>query len=103
MKIREEFIKQNGLKQGKLEMIQRNSSEPTEAMELLQGVEEISEDPLIVEAEKLFGKEFVEVQDRLRRKINYAWNGKYARYDETNAKNAKENGGGSRRISYTTF
>lgn len=27
-----------------------------------------------------------------------AWNGKYAKHDETNAKNAKENGGGSRGI-----
>ncbi len=26
-----------------------------------------------------------------------AWNGKYAKYDETNAKDAKENGRGSRR------
>ena len=42
---------------------EENSSEPTESMELLQTMEQISEDPLIVEAEKLFGKEFVEVQD----------------------------------------
>ena len=63
LKIREEFIQQNGLKQGSSNDSAENSSQPSEAMELLQGVEEISEDPLIVEAEKLFGKEFVEVHD----------------------------------------
>ena len=63
LKIREDFIKQNGLKKGNAGDIEDTSSEPTEAMELLQGMEEVSEDPLIVEAEKLFGKEFVEVQD----------------------------------------
>ena len=49
----------------KLRMIQHeNSSQPSEAMELLtRMMEEISEDPLVVEAEKLFGKEFVEVHD----------------------------------------
>ena len=62
LKIREEFIKQNGLKQGSAGATD-GTSKPTEAMELLQGMEEISEDPLIVEAEKLFGKEFVEVHD----------------------------------------
>ena len=63
LKIREEFIQQNGLKQGSSNDSAENSSQPSEAMELLQGVEEISEDPLVVEAEKLFGKEFVEVHD----------------------------------------
>jgi hypothetical protein len=29
---------------------------------------------------------------------NDAWNGKYAKYDEANAKNAKENGRGTGRI-----
>ena len=32
-------------------------------MQLLQTMEQVSEDPLVVEAEKLFGKEFVVVQD----------------------------------------
>jgi len=63
LKIREEFIKQNGLKQGGAGDTEDTSSKPTEAIEFLQGMEEISEDPLIVEAEKLFGKEFVEVHD----------------------------------------
>lgn len=63
LKIREEFIRQNGLKKDSTESEVESSSEPSEAMELLQGMEEISEDPLIVEAEKLFGKEFVEVHD----------------------------------------
>ncbi|MGB3102628.1 MAG: DNA polymerase III subunit gamma/tau, partial [Psychrobacillus psychrotolerans] len=62
LKIREDFIKQNGLKQSTPET-DGNSSEPTDSMELLQAMEQVSEDPLIVEAEKLFGKEFVEVQD----------------------------------------
>lgn len=63
LKIREEYIRQNGLKQGGAGATEENPSQPDEAMELLQGMEEISEDPLIVEAEKLFGKEFVEVHD----------------------------------------
>lgn len=63
LKIREEFIQQNGLKQASSEVTEGNSSEASEAIDLLQGMEEISEDPLIVEAEKLFGKEFVEVHD----------------------------------------
>lgn len=63
LKIREEYIQQNGLKQGGAGATEENPSQPDEAMELLQGMEEISEDPLIVEAEKLFGKEFVEVHD----------------------------------------
>ena len=63
LKIREDFIKQNGLKQSTPETDEENSSEPTDSMELLQTMEQVSEDPLIVEAEKLFGKEFVEVQD----------------------------------------
>ena len=62
LKIREDFIKQNGLKQSTPET-DGNSSEPNDSMELLQAMEQVSEDPLIVEAEKLFGKEFVEVQD----------------------------------------
>lgn len=62
LKIREDFIKQNGLKQSAPET-DGNSSEPNDSMELLQAMEQVSEDPLIVEAEKLFGKEFVEVQD----------------------------------------
>jgi DNA polymerase-3 subunit gamma/tau len=60
LKIREEFIKQNGLKQSHTE---NDESKPNMAMELLHDMEEISEDPLIVEAEKLFGKEFVEVHE----------------------------------------
>lgn len=60
LKIREEFIKQNGLKQSHTE---NDESKPSMAIELLNDMEEISEDPLIVEAEKLFGKEFVEVHD----------------------------------------
>ncbi|WP_342577781.1 DNA polymerase III subunit gamma/tau [Psychrobacillus sp. FSL K6-2843] len=63
LKIREEFIRQNGLKKDSTESTQEASSESSEVMELLQGMEEITEDPLIVEAEKLFGKEFVEVHD----------------------------------------
>lgn len=63
LKIREDFIRQNGLKQGNPETQEENSSEPTESMELLQTMEQVSEDPLVVEAEKLFGKEFVEVHD----------------------------------------
>lgn len=63
LKIREDFIKQNGLKQSTQDAEEENSSEATESMELLQTMLQVSEDPLIVEAEKLFGKEFVEVQD----------------------------------------
>lgn len=63
LKIREDFIKQNGLKQGTQENEEENLSEPSGSMELLQTMEQVTEDPLIVEAEKLFGKEFVEVHD----------------------------------------
>ena len=60
LKIREDFIKQNGLRAGSSTDSAENNSAENEALDLLQGPEEISEDPLIVEAEKLFGKEFVE-------------------------------------------
>ncbi|WP_093277485.1 DNA polymerase III subunit gamma/tau [Psychrobacillus sp. OK032] len=63
LKIRADFIRQNGLKQGNSESTEDTSSGPSDAMEFLQGMEDVSEDPLIVEAEKLFGKEFVEVHD----------------------------------------
>ena len=63
LQIREEFIKQNGLKQSTSEASEESLSHSDETMNLLRGLEEVSEDPLIVEAEKLFGKEFVEVQD----------------------------------------
>ncbi|MEI4771960.1 DNA polymerase III subunit gamma/tau [Psychrobacillus sp. FJAT-51614] len=63
LKIREEFIQQNGLKTSNTETTEETTSQPNEAMELLSSMEQISEDPLIVEAEKLFGKEFVEVHD----------------------------------------
>ncbi|TQR16575.1 DNA polymerase III subunit gamma/tau [Psychrobacillus vulpis] len=63
LKIRVEFIQQNGLKQSSTEKEEDVQSNPIEAMGLLQDLEEVSEDPLIVEAEKLFGKEFVEVHD----------------------------------------
>lgn len=63
LKIREDFIRQNGLKAGNSNEAADSNDTQHEALELLQGPEEISEDPLIVEAEKLFGKEFVEVHD----------------------------------------
>lgn len=63
LKIREEFIRQNGLKQGSQETQGENSVEAMESMGLLETMEQVTEDPLVVEAEKLFGKEFVEVHD----------------------------------------
>ena len=63
LKIREEFIRQNGLKQGSQETQGENSTEVMESMGLLETMEQVTEDPLVVEAEKLFGKEFVEVHD----------------------------------------
>ncbi|WP_391206102.1 DNA polymerase III subunit gamma/tau [Psychrobacillus sp. L4] len=63
LKIREEFIQQNGLKQSNAETEEDAGSNSSVAMDILHDMEEISEDPLIVEAEKLFGKEFVEVHD----------------------------------------
>lgn len=63
LKIREEFIRQNGLKQGSQETQGENSAEAMESMGLLETMEQVTEDPLVVEAEKLFGKEFVEVHD----------------------------------------
>ncbi|WP_391118786.1 DNA polymerase III subunit gamma/tau [Psychrobacillus sp. L3] len=63
LKIREEFIQQNGLKQSNAETEEDAGSKSSVAMDILHDMEEMSEDPLIVEAEKLFGKEFVEVHD----------------------------------------
>ncbi|QFF97363.1 DNA polymerase III subunit gamma/tau [Psychrobacillus glaciei] len=63
LKIREEFIQQNGLKQSNAETEEDAGSNSSVAMDILHDMEEISEDPLIVEAEKLFGKEFVEIHD----------------------------------------
>ncbi len=66
--IREEFIRHKGLK-----TTDSNSDAPPEMNETEQAAEEMlsfmkeekaaTEDPLIVEAEKLFGKEFVEIHD----------------------------------------
>ncbi|MGB2993683.1 MAG: DNA polymerase III subunit gamma/tau [Paenisporosarcina sp.] len=66
--IREEFIRHKGLK-----TTDSNSDLPAEMNETEQAAEEMlsfmkeekaaTEDPLIVEAEKLFGKEFVEIHD----------------------------------------
>lgn len=66
--IREEFIRHKGLK-----TTDSNSDVPSEMNETEQAAEEMlsfmkeekaaTEDPLIVEAEKLFGKEFVEIHD----------------------------------------
>lgn len=66
--IREEFIRHKGLK-----TTDSNSDSPSEMSETEQAADEMlsfmkeekaaTEDPLIVEAEKLFGKEFVEIHD----------------------------------------
>ena len=62
MKIREDFIRQNGLKPTTPESSDVEQA-ADEMMSFMQAEERASEDPLIVEAEKLFGKEFVEIHD----------------------------------------
>ncbi|WP_088008384.1 DNA polymerase III subunit gamma/tau [Indiicoccus explosivorum] len=60
LKIREDFIKMNGLKQQTEE--QPAEGEPEEANPFGSEAAQ-EEDPFIAEAERLFGKDFVEVQD----------------------------------------
>lgn len=62
MKIREEFIRQKGLKPTETETSDVEQA-ADDMMNFMQEEEMASEDPLIVEAEKLFGKEFVEIHD----------------------------------------
>lgn len=62
MKIREDFIRQKGLKPTTPESSDVEQA-ADEMMSFMQAEERASEDPLIVEAEKLFGKEFVEIHD----------------------------------------
>ncbi|MFC4410212.1 DNA polymerase III subunit gamma/tau [Chungangia koreensis] len=62
-KIREEFIRQNGMKKHDDQMSDEEAA-AEEMLSLLDKEGERSEDdPLVKEAEKLFGKEFVEVYD----------------------------------------
>jgi DNA polymerase-3 subunit gamma/tau len=70
VKIREEFIRNKGLKATDTDSDSDAASETSEteqaADEMLSFMQEekaATEDPLIVEAEKLFGKEFVEIHD----------------------------------------
>lgn len=60
-KIREEFIRQNGMK--KDDQMSDEEAAAEEMLSLMNREGEGSEDPLVTEAEKLFGKEFVEVYD----------------------------------------
>lgn len=62
MKIREEFIRQKGLKSPET-VTSDVESDAEDMMSFMQEEEKASEDPLIAEAEKLFGKEFVEIHD----------------------------------------
>ena len=52
------------------------------------------EDPVIAEAIKLFGADLIEIKELIKEVmlICEERHGQYARYDETNAKNAKGNG-----------
>lgn len=64
LKVREEFIRNNKL--GKKDNQETSSSEETESEEMIALMEEAEQenvDPLITEAEKIFGKEFIEVHD----------------------------------------
>lgn len=62
IKIREEFIRQKGLKSPET-VTSDVESAADDLMSFMQEEEKASEDPLIAEAEKLFGKEFVEIHD----------------------------------------
>ncbi len=64
LKVREEFIRNNKL--GKKDSGETSSAKETESEELIALMEEAEQenvDPLITEAEKIFGKEFIEVHD----------------------------------------
>jgi len=68
LKIREEFIRNKGLNTNDSDSnADSNGNETEEAademMSFMQEAQAATEDPLIVEAEKLFGKEFVEIHD----------------------------------------
>lgn len=66
LKIREEFIRNKGLKTSDSEATAELSETEQAADEMLSFMQEekaATEDPLILEAEKLFGKEFVEIHD----------------------------------------
>jgi len=63
-KIREDFIRQNGLKKQDDDQLSDEEAAAEEMLSLLDNEAGGStEDPLVTEAEKLFGKEFVEVYD----------------------------------------
>ena len=63
LKVREEFIRKNGLaKQQEPEsllMVERLKK----CLSFVQEAEQENADPLVTEAEKIFGKEFIEVYD----------------------------------------
>ena len=59
LKIREEFIKSNGLKAGAEEKQPDSEDEHPFSAEGAAA----QEDPVIAEAERLFGKDFVEIHD----------------------------------------
>ena len=63
LKVREEFIRKNGLAK---QQESRNPEDGEAAEEMLSFVKEAEQenaDPIVTEAEKLFGKEFIEVYD----------------------------------------
>ncbi|MBB4827104.1 DNA polymerase-3 subunit gamma/tau [Sporosarcina luteola] len=61
LKVREDFIRTNGLKQPKNDDAEETAAD--EPLSFMKEAEQQAEDPLIVEAEKMFGKEFITVHD----------------------------------------
>ncbi|MCG3086989.1 DNA polymerase III subunit gamma/tau [Sporosarcina cyprini] len=61
LKVREDFIRSNGLNQPKSDDAEETGAD--EPLSFMKEAEQQAEDPLIIEAEKMFGKEFITVHD----------------------------------------
>lgn len=66
LKVREEFIRNNGLmkqQDGSDEAAGRENEDVEEVPTFVQEAEQLNDDPIVAEAEKMFGKEFIQVHD----------------------------------------
>lgn len=65
LKVREDFIRKNGLAKQQAQQPQSSNVEPAaeEMLSFMKEAEQENTDPLITEAEKIFGKEFIKVFD----------------------------------------
>ena len=66
LKVREEFIRNNGLtkqQDGNDEAAGEGNEGAEEIPTFVQEAEQLNDDPIVAEAEKMFGKEFIQVHD----------------------------------------